>query len=158
MEKVYHMYHYYRLYFAAIVTVLILATPYPAASSFIDWRPFMVREDLALVIVARRTVWPPASAFDKYTSDNQDRSGALKGEDERREKKWGEFQFGSLRLRISRYSDPRLRSEAVEANKTVGIWDTMKSLPAQLGSLPPRETLETMGKLFTPELNLGIEF
>jgi hypothetical protein len=142
----------------AIITLLVLAIPYPASGSFMSWRPFVVRDDLAPVKMIQKTMRPSAAVLEKFTTDNNDSLRAIKGEDEGREKKWSEFQFGSFRLRISRYNDPRLRSDAVQSNNAEGIWATLKSLPAQLGGSPSRETLETMGKIFNPQLDLGIEF
>jgi hypothetical protein len=48
-----------------------------------------------------KTMRPSASVFEKFTTDNNDPIRAIKGEDEGRERKWSEFQFGSFRLRIS---------------------------------------------------------
>lgn len=151
------MCHKYR-FMIAIITLLVLGSPYPASGSFMDWRPFIVREDLAPVKMVQKTMWLPASAFKKYPTDNKDRSNAIKVEDEGRERKWSEFQFGSFRLRISRYHDLRLQSDPVRPNNADSIWETMKSLPAQLGGSPYHDTLETMGKIFTPQLDLGVEF
>jgi hypothetical protein len=151
------MSHKYR-FIVAIITLLVLTIPSTASGSLLSWRPFVVRNDLAPVKMVYKTMRPSASVFEKFTTDNNDPIRAIKGEDEGRERKWSEFQFGSFRLRISRYNDPRLRSDAVQSNKADGIWATMKSIPAQLASSPSRETLETMGKIFTPHLDLAIEF
>jgi len=138
----------------AFITLLVWAIPYPAAGFFLNWRPFIVREDLAPVKKMRL----PAYTFEHYATDNKDRSNAIKVAAEERERRWSEFQFGSFRLRVSRYQDLRLKSDSGRSNNTDGIWKTMKSLPAQLGDSPYRETLETMGKIFAPQLDLGIEF
>lgn len=136
------------------ITLFILAIPYPVAGFFLNWRPFIVREDLAPVKKMRL----PAYTFEHFATDSKDRSNALKVVAEGRERKWSEFQFGSFRLRISRYQDLRLKSDYGRSSNADGIWETMKSLPAQMGDSPYRETLETMGKIFTPQLDLGIEF
>jgi hypothetical protein len=141
----------------AIITLIVSAIPYPASGSFLSWQPFVVRDDLAPVKMVYKTMRLSASVLEKFTTDNNDPLRAIK-EAEGRERKWSEFQFGSFRLRISRYNDLRLRSDAVQSNKADGIWATLKSLPAQLGGPSSRETLETMGKMFTPQLDLGIEF
>jgi hypothetical protein len=138
----------------AFIMLLVWAIPYPAAGFFLNWRPFIVREDLAPVKKMRA----PAYTFEHYATDNKDRSNAIKVAAEERERRWSEFQFGSFRLRVSRYQDLRLKSDSGRSNNTDGIWKTMKSLPAQLGDSPYRETLETMGKIFAPQLDLGIEF
>jgi hypothetical protein len=138
----------------AFITLLILATPYPAASFFMNWRPFIVREDLAPVKKMRL----PAYTFEHYATDNKDRSNALIVAAEGRERRWSEFQFGSFRLRVSRYQDLRLKSDSSRSNNAEGIWETMKSLPAQMGDSLYRDNLETMGKIFAPQLDLGIEF
>jgi hypothetical protein len=147
------MRHQYR-FMIAMITLLVLATPYRAAGFFMNWRPFIVREDLAPVKKMR----VPAYTFEKFTVDNIDRSNALKAAAEESERKWSEFQFGSFRLRISRYQDLRLRSDSSRSNNADGNWETVKSLPALLGNLPYRDNLETMGKIFAPQLDLGIEF
>jgi hypothetical protein len=151
------MCHSYRsLLFAAILLVGVMTDP--ACALFLDWRPFMVRDDLAPVQIARKTMRPSTDVLEKFTTDYNGYIGSTKGEDESRERTWSEFQFGSIRLRISRYTDPRLRSDPGQSNQVEGIWATLKSLPTQLGSSSSRETLETMGKIFTPHLDLGIEF
>jgi hypothetical protein len=134
-------------------------TPDPASALFLDWRPFIVREDLAPVQkIVRKTMRPSADVLEKFITDGNGPIDAIKRESERRERTWSEFQFGTVRLRISRYTDPRLRSDPGQSNQVDGIWATLKSLPTQLGSSSSRETLETMGKIFTPHLDLGIEF
>jgi hypothetical protein len=153
MEKVYQMRHRHR-FMIAMITLLVLATPYRAAGFFMNWRPFIVREDLAPVKKMR----VPAYTFKHYVTDSNDRSNTLKAAAEGREIKWSEFQFGSFRLRISRYQDLRLKSDSSRSNNADGIWETVKSLPAQLGNSPYRDNLETMGKIFAPQFDFGIEF
>lgn len=142
----------------AMIALLISAIPYPASGVFMNWQPFIVRDDLAPVKIVQKTIRPSASVLEKFTTDNQYSLHTIKGEDEGRERKWSEFQFRSFQFRISRYNDPRPRNDAIQSNNAGGIWATLKSLPAQLGGSSSRENLETMGKIFTPQLDLGIEF
>ena len=141
-----------------VVLLLVFITPYSAFGSFMSWRPFIVRADLAPVKSVRTTIRPPALVFEKFTSDNQDPLHAVHGEGKGKERKWGEVQFGSFRLRISRFQDLQLKRDMARSSNTVSIWETIKLLPARLGDSSSRENLETMGRIFTPQLDLGIEF
>jgi hypothetical protein len=157
MAMVLQMCNKYR-FMIAIITLIVLWIPYTAIGAFWDWQPFIVREDLVASKKIHNIIAPPIYAFEEYTLDNKDQSDTEKVEDSRREIRWGEFQFGSFRLRITRNHDLQLKSDTVRSNNTDGIWETMKSLPTNLGSSPYRKTMETMGKIFTPQLDLGIEF
>jgi hypothetical protein len=144
----------------AILTFLIMALSCPVSASTRDWQPFIVRPDLAPLKSVRQAMRLNAvGAFENVAIDGNKGNGAMRLRGEGREKKWSEFQFGIIRLRFARYQDHRSKSEAVRSNDNAdGIWATMKTIPGQFGRTPYRETLETMGKIFTPHLDLGIEF
>ena len=150
------MYNKYRSVIALMF--LVAMTPCPAFGSFMNWRPFIVRTDLTPVKIVRTTIRPPALVFEKFTTDNQYPLRDINGVGEGKGRKWGEFQFGSFRLRISRYQELGAKNDTARSNSADSIWEKMKQLPAQLGDSSPRETLGTMGIIFAPQLDLGIEF
>ena len=141
-----------------IMTSLVLMNPDPVLGSYRTWQPFVVREDLVPLKRGWKNVRFPAYGLKEYVPDSRDLGLSLKLGKEQEEKSWSEFQLGSVRFRFSRYQDFLPPTNSSETNKVDNTWDMVKSLPAQLGSSPNRATLEAMGKIFTPHLNLGIEF
>ena len=150
------MCHKYR-FIIATITLLVWSISYTAIGAFGDWQPFVVREDLVALKMEQKKVPPPASVLEGYIPDNKSQSNTITIYDER-SKRWNEFQFKSFRLRISRYNDLRIKSFTVPSNNTDNNWELIKSLPGQMGNSSYRETLEAMGKIFAPQLDLGIEF
>ena len=141
-----------------MMTSLILTNPDPVLGSFRIWRPFVVREDLVPLRRGWKNVLFTAYGLKEYVPDSRDLGLSLKLGKEQEGKSWSEFQLGSVRFRFSRYQDFLPPTNSSETNKADNTWDMVKSLPAQLGSSPNRAALEAMGKIFTPHLNLGIEF
>ena len=131
-----------------------------ASGSFLEWRPFTVRDDLVLrksEKINRAVV--TQEILDEYLAGIRNYGGLARKEgDKKEEKKWDEYQYGSFLLRFSRFHDWTSSQEIVRPKEGAGLWETMKSFSSQWEGTPNRDTLESMGRIFTPEFELGIEF
>ena len=145
--------------YAVMPALLAFASSCPASGYFLEGRTFHVRADLVLVKSGEQTTARAIrSAIEKYLTDMDNYSGAVKAEDEKREEKRNELQYGSFRLRVSRYRDWPLRNDTARPADERNPWEVMKNFTSSFGSSPDRDTLETMGRIFTPQIDLGIEF
>jgi predicted DNA-binding protein len=145
--------------YAVLPSLLVFSSACPAAGFFLPERPFQVRADLVLATSGEQ---PMARAIrsdiERYLTEMDDYSGAVKPEDEKRQGKRNELQYRSLRLSISRWRDWPVRKDAARLADEKNPWEMMKNFTSGFGSAPDRDTLETMGKIFTPQIDLGIEF
>jgi hypothetical protein len=148
-----------KILYAVIPALLAFASSCPASGYLLSELPFHVRSDLVLVKSGEKTTARAIrSDIEKYLMEMDNYSGAVKSEDEKREEKRNELHYGSLRLRVSRYRDWLLRNDAARPADERNPWEVMKDFTSRLGSSPNRDTLETMGRIFTPQIDLGIEF
>lgn len=145
--------------YAVMPVLLAFASSCLASGYFLEGRTFQVRADLVLVKSGEQTTAQAIRAdIEKYLIEMDNYSGAVKSEDEKREGKRNELQYGSLRLRVSRYRDWPLRNNIARPADERNPWEVVKDFTSSFGSSPNRDTLETMGRVFTPQIDLGIEF
>jgi hypothetical protein len=144
---------------AVLLSLLAFSSAWPASSFFLPERPFRVRNDLALVKSGEPTTAQAIRLdIEKYLTEMDNYSGAVKPEDEKRQEKRNELQYRSLRLSVSRWRDWPARKDAARLADERNPWDVMKNFTSGFGSATDRDTLETMGRIFTPQIDLGIEF
>jgi hypothetical protein len=144
------------LYAAAILALFAFPSYVHASGYFLEWRPFSVRSDLVLEKSGKITAVTVAQAvLEQYSAMIADYGNIVRTKEEKKEKKWDEFQYGNLRLRLSRYHDWKSSQDIVHPGGESGLWGTIKT---QLEGAPNRDTLEAMGRIFAPEFDVGIEF
>ncbi len=123
--------------------------------------PFTVRKDLAPKKTMERAELPITSFdLEKYLAATLDYGDSvLKAEPARKERSWNEIRYGTVHLSVSRYNDEGLPKVAAQSAGDGTFWQGVKSLSTQLSAEGlTRNSLETMGKIFTPQVSLGIEF
>ena len=126
--------------------------------TILEWEPFRVRTDLALNIPMVE------QENEKNTGSVQDESPGMRDghlftldTNRKEETKWNRFNLPYLTLTFSRCAVGQLdmtRSLSNGQNK----WNTIKSLPSTFLHSPYGDTFESLGKVFEPQVNLGIEF
>ena len=147
------------LYGAAILALFCFVPNGHASGHFLESRPFTVRDDLVLEKSKKISVVTVSQeVLERYLAGMRDYGSIVRAEGDKKEKKWDEFQYGSFRLRLSRYKDLKPALDAVRPGSGSGLWETIKSFSSQSGGAPDHDTLEAMGRIFTPEFDLGIEF
>ena len=127
-----------------------------------EWEPFKMRSDLVLSIPVvaplenKITFIPDGSS---EIRDIRDSYLSILDTDRKSETSWNRFNFRYLTLTFShcaagQFERDMTRLFSNEGNK----WNTLKSLPATFLRSPYRDTFESIGKIFEPQVNLGIEF
>lgn len=147
--------------FAAVLALLAFATYADSFSFFLDVRPFKARSDLAPAALGEKKAMS-ISLFDakEYLADVENYNNLIKtaDEDEKNEKRWNELQWGSFHLRFSRYQDVRLQKDAEKPAERSNLREEISESPLRFFDLTNRETLEAMKRIFSPRLDLGLEF
>ncbi|MDO8722098.1 MAG: hypothetical protein Q7J31_07690 [Syntrophales bacterium] len=144
---------------SVILTLCFCAMLAHASGYFPGWRPFDLRGELAPAMSKRKPASGQSYSVEKYSADiKKDYGGIIEAEDKKNEKKWNEYQFGIFRLRISRYHDLYKQNDDKQSPEEGRLWEMMKSISSRFGSSSYRDNLETTGRIFEPQLDLGIEF
>jgi hypothetical protein len=95
---------------------------------------------------------------DKYIWDAMDYNRDVKELDEMNESRRNTLQWGKFRLMFSRYQESRSWGVSPRTMDQGDIQRMLKSLPSRLRNESYRENLETMGSIFMPQLDVGVEF
>lgn len=141
-------------YGAAIFAFFCFAT---GAHAFLDWRPFTVRGELVLE-KRKASVSITQEVLEKYLAGFGDHGRIAPSGEDKTEKKWNEFQYRSFRFQLSRYNDWKWSKDNARTKDEQGILDMIRTFSSQFEGSPNRDALETMGRIFTPEFDFGIEF
>jgi hypothetical protein len=129
------------------------------AGTAFDWEPFQVRADLGLRI--------PFSIPERYglLSDVESSSirTSIKGEagspNVKSDRSLDIYRYGRMRLYLSRTvlekNNIEVRQPVIDNNDRL---NAIKSLPSLFLDSHYQDTFESIGRIFEPQLNLGIEF
>lgn len=129
-----------------------------------EWETFQIRPDLALnVPVAagpeRKITFIPDGYSEISNILERNIDICPPDADRKSETKWNRFNFRHLTLTFSRYATGQFEGRKTGLlDDKQSKWDTIKSLPATFLHSPSQETFESLGRIFEPELKLGIEF
>jgi hypothetical protein len=140
-----------------------VSTGYSHGNVF-EWEPFSIRSDLALNV-------PPAAGPERkitfITDGHSEISDILERDadiyvfdaDSKSETKWKRFNFRHFILTFSHFAtNQREREITGPLSGKQSKWDTIKSLPMTFLHSPSQDTFESIGRIFEPEFNLGVEF
>ena len=147
------------LYGAAILALFYFPSYAHAYDYFLEWRSFTVRDDLAPGKSKKiNTAAVTQEVLEEYLAGTRKYGGIVGTKEDKKTKQWDEFQYGGLLLRLSRYHDWKSPQDISRPGGGSSLWETIKSFSSQLDGAPNRDTLESMGRIFTPEFDLSIEF
>jgi hypothetical protein len=160
--------HRLNLFFlSSFIIVFLLLTIGSGRSqgAVLEWEPFKMRSDLALSIsvvapLGNKIIFMP-DVFSEILDIGDFRDSYLStlDTDRKSEVSWNRFNLRYLTLTFSHCATGQFERDMTglfsnEGNK----WGTIKSLPATFLHAQYRDTFESIGKIFEPQVNLGIEF
>jgi hypothetical protein len=148
-------------YFFVILVLIINVTILEGQTNdmVFDWEPFQTRMDLVLQgsydIQNRNGLFPS----DEFSSVGNLIKGETSGPDVKNDKNLDIFRYRKIRLYLSNLviyqNDIPIRQPFSSDSSKL---DTAKSLPSMLLNFQYRDTFESIGGIFEPQINLGIEF
>ncbi len=149
-------------YLLAYILIVALMLPIAAYASdhTQEWQPFSVRKDLEPEKLSDFWLFHPSADDSEkvFQEPAKDSNMVSLRHDGTEESRWNEFRIGVFHFTISRYRDRQMPNEFARASDDTNFWELVKSFSYQLNNAPYRETVETMGKLLTPQFDIGIEF
>ena len=123
-----------------------------------EWEPFKIKSELGLhavgggadiILFSREEMNKMGSAM------NIERDTTVRKDDG----SWNVIKFRNVRIS---FTNTMVEQIQIDVKKTSGDGsdklNSIKSLPATLLSPTYRESIESIGKIFEPQVNLGIEF
>ena len=123
-----------------------------------EWEPFTIKSELGLhaVGVGSDTILFTREEINKMGSAmNIERDTMLRKDDS----SWNVIKFRNVRISFTHTMVEQIQRDV---KKTSGEGsdklNSIKSLPATLLAPTHRESIEAIGKIFEPQVNLGIEF
>jgi hypothetical protein len=121
---------------------------------------FQVKSDLAPAKLKEKAAFAvPLFDAEKYLADREEYNGIIKAMDEKKETKWNELQLSGFRLSIFRYHVSVLQKDVPMSGEQGSFQEIIKSFHLRFSDLSQsRDTLETMGRIFSPQLDLELEF
>ena len=147
-----------------IISLFFTVNAKRSYGTVLEWEPFKMRSDLALSIPVvplenKIAFMPDGSSEIRDIEDIRNSYLSILDTDKKSETNWNRFNFRYLTLTLShcaagQFDRDMARLFSDEQNK----WDTIKSLPATFLHSPYGDTFESIGKIFEPQVNLGIEF
>jgi hypothetical protein len=124
-----------------------------------DWEPFQVHSDLGLHFPSDIPEhYGPLSSVEipSIRTSIKGETGSL---NEKSDRSLDIYRYGRMRLYLSRVvlekNNMELRQPVNDANNKL---NTIKTLPTMFFNSQYRDTFESVGRVFEPQLNLGIEF
>ena len=150
-----------RLHRLILLFIIIFFTVSAGRSygTILEWEPFKIRADLALSIpvvpLKDKIIFIPPDEF----SEIRDSYLFTLDTDRKSDTNWNRFNFRSLTFTFShcevgQFDRNMTRLLGNEQDK----WNTIKSLPTIFLHSPYQDTFESIGRIFEPQVNLGIEF
>jgi hypothetical protein len=127
-----------------------------------DWEPLRVRIDLGLPdssdIVEQITFFND-NEFSKMRDQFEGEIGRKNLTDIKDDRYLNILQYRNVRLYLSSMvKDQVIQDIQHTSGKEIGKFDTIVSLPSLFLNSQYRESLESVGKIFEPQVSLGIEF
>ena len=124
----------------------------------VGWKPFRVKSELQLSLASEKLgkvfVMP-----DELYEEVILHAGELKGSDDEIDSTLKVFGYRNVRISFSRILIDKSRKGLDKGSGSErDALDTLKSLPGTFQSMPYRDSLESMGKIFEPQVNLEILF
>jgi hypothetical protein len=123
-----------------------------------EWEPFKIKSELGLHAVGggADTILFPREDINKMGSAmNIERDTTVRKDDS----SWNVIKFRNVRISFTNTMVEQIQRDV---KKTSGEGsdklNSIKSLPATLFAPTYRESIESIGKIFEPQVNLGIEF
>jgi len=140
-----------------LVTVTILHGQ--AFGMDFDWKRFQTRNDLRLYVPSaesERIGLLPTDELSAIRDIFKEKGGDLDLKDEELP---AIFKYGKIKLYLSSLvMDQRNIDIHHPLDNGSGKFDAVKSLPTMFLNFQYRDTFESFGRIFEPQLNLGIEF
>jgi len=130
-----------------------------AAGRFFGWEPFRVMQELRLEIPEAGRGLVVLSGLDIAPERIAAGNAASVPVGVSRESAQPDLRIGAFRLFLSRSGGEGSNREWFPSGyERGGALDMLKALPGAFRTDPSRALVDSVGKLFEPQLNLGIEF
>ena len=125
-----------------------------------DWERFQTRSDLILYVpsaaMPERIALLPADELSSIREVFKEEGG---GADLKSDENPGLFKYRKIKLYLSSLvMDQRNIDVHQPFDNGSGKFNAVKSLPSMFLNFQYRDTFESIGRIFEPQLNLGIEF
>ncbi len=146
--------------FVVIIFPVALEAFADSSVNLLDIRYFHAETDLVIDRFQKEASIDFSSLnAEKYNWDMMDYKRDVKAVDEKNESRRSRLQWGRFRLMFSRSQDGRSGGVTPRTmEKGDDIQKMIKSLPSQFRDESYRENLETIGRIFAPQFDLGLEF
>lgn len=147
------------LWFISIFLFVLMNTINGHSAGFIaEWEPFKTKQELDLYAVNVS----PNKIFlskDNYSNTDNGVDHKLYTVDKKNDSPWNVLKFHGFSITFSRAVMDQIHIDMNEKSKTgFDKVDAIKSLPSTFINAPYEDTVESIGKIFEPQVNLRIEF
>jgi hypothetical protein len=147
------------LWFISIFLFILMSTINGHSAGFIaEWEPFKTKRELSLSVV---DVGPDKMLFlkDEYTKMGNGNAIERDAAERKDDSAWNVFKFRSVSISFSRTMIEQMQQDV---NKKSGDGNdklqAIKALPSSFLTSPYRDSFQSIGKIFEPQVNLSIEF
>lgn len=124
-----------------------------------DWKRFQARSDLVLYVPSAMPERVRLLPTDELFSIRDVFKEGGDVPDLKSDENPGIFKYRKIKLYLSSLvMDQRNIDVQHPLDNGIGKFDTVKSLPSMFLNFQYRDTFESIGRIFEPQLNLGIEF
>ena len=147
----------YSWFVSIFLIVLMSATNSHSAGFIVDWEPFQTKGDLGLYAVH---VVPDKMLFlDEYTKTGNGSAFERDAAERRDDSPWNVFRFRHVSISFSHTVIDQIQKDVNnKAGDGSDKVQAIKALPSTFLISPYRDTFESVGKIFEPQINLSIEF
>ncbi|MCX5847164.1 MAG: hypothetical protein NTW12_12555 [Deltaproteobacteria bacterium] len=156
MERIYNS--KYSWLMSILLLLFVSAANGHTAGIMTEWEPFKIKSEFGLHVVGggADTILFSREEINKMGSAmNIERDTTVRKDDS----SWNVIKFRNVRISFTNTIVEQIQRDV---KKTSGDGsdklNSIKSLPATLLAPTNRESIESIGKIFEPQVNLGIEF
>lgn len=152
----------YNLKYSWLMSILLLlfvsAANGHTAGIMTEWEPFKIKSELGLHAVGGRAdtrLFSREEINKMGSAMNIERDTTVRKDDS----SWNVIKFRNVRISFTHTMVEQIQRDVINTSGDGSDkLSAIKSLPATLLSPTHRESIESIGKIFEPQVNLGIEF
>ncbi|MBM4271007.1 MAG: hypothetical protein FJ139_02440 [Deltaproteobacteria bacterium] len=139
---------------------LLIMSPSGAQSAGIitSWEQFQIKKELELKVISHEPDYKKFLSTEEMPVTDEFVT-LFNVREEEKDRTPDGFRIGRLRISFSRIVIDRMKTDLDKiSGDEQGTMETIKSITTLFRSGPYRDSFESIGKIFEPQVNLGIEF
>jgi len=150
---------YLRVLFLLLYLLIVSPSEVQSAGIITSWEQFKIKKELELKVISHEPDYRKFLSTEEMPVTDGFVTLFNVREEEEKDRTLDGFRIGRLRISFSRIVIDRMKTDPDKASgDEQSTMEAVKSITTLFRSGPYRDSFESIGKIFEPQVNLGIEF